>query len=174
MTEEDKRKYPVGTFKPSRRRLTADERSTLIEQIAAAPGRLREAAEKLSAQELDTPYREGGWTARQVIHHVPDSHMNAFIRFKLALTEEGPAIKPYNEAAWAELADAKSDDIETSLQLVELVHRRWLRVLRSMTDADFARKLLHPEIGMIDLDHLLELYGWHGRHHVGHVLSIGA
>jgi hypothetical protein len=174
MTEEDKRKYPVGTFKPSRRRLTADERSTLIEQIAAAPGRLREAAGKLSAQELDTPYREGGWTGRQVIHHVPDSHMNAFIRFKLALTEEGPAIKPYNEAAWAELADAKSDDIETSLQLVELVHRRWLRVLRSMTDADFARKLLHPEIGMIDLDHLLELYGWHGRHHVGHVLSIGA
>jgi hypothetical protein len=154
--------------------LTADERSTLIEQIAAAPGRLREAAGKLSAQELDTPYREGGWTGRQVIHHVPDSHMNAFIRFKLALTEEGPAIKPYNEAAWAELADAKSDDIETSLQLVELVHRRWLRVLRSMTDADFARKLLHPEIGMIDLDHLLELYGWHGRHHVGHVLSIGA
>jgi uncharacterized damage-inducible protein DinB len=152
--------------------LSGEERAILIEHIVQAPVKLRAAAARLSSDELDTPYRKGGWTARQVIHHVPDSHMNAFIRFKLALTEDQPTIRPYDEAAWAELADAKSADIETSLVLLETVTRRWERVLRSMNDADFSRKLLHPEIGVVDLDHMLELYGWHSRHHVGHVLSI--
>ena len=164
-------RYPIGKFE-RRDRLTPDERRTMIDQIAAAPARMRETVARLTTAQLDTPYREGGWTARQVVHHVPDSHLNAYIRFKLGLTEETPTIKPYDEAQWAKLADTRETPIETSLTLLESLHDRWVRLLRSMSDADFQRKLNHPENGLMTLDAVLSLYAWHGRHHVGHVASV--
>jgi hypothetical protein len=152
--------------------LTDADRAELIGQIAEAPARMREAAAGMTEAQLDTPYRPGGWTARQVIHHVPDSHMNAYVRFKLALTEDQPTIKPYFEDRWAELADTKVTPIETSLALLESLHERWVNLLRSMTPTDFARNLNHPEHGLISLDWMLADYAWHGRHHVGHVKAV--
>ena len=164
-------RYPVGKFH-WKGELTEADRAELIAQIAEAPARLREAASGLTEAQLGTPYRPGGWTARQVIHHVPDSHMNAYIRFKLALTEDQPAIKPYDQVQWAELADTKVTRVETSLTLLESLHERWVNVLRSMTQADFERTLNHPEHGLIKLDWMLALYAWHGRHHLGHVRAV--
>jgi uncharacterized damage-inducible protein DinB len=164
-------RYPVGKFQ-RREKLTPAERRTLIDQIVAAPARMREAVAGLNEQQLATPYRDGGWTVRQVVHHVPDSHLNAYIRFKLALTEEMPTIKPYDQAQWAELADARESPVETSLQLLESLHDRWVRLLRSMSDADFSRRLMHPENGPMTLDSVLGLYGWHGRHHTAHITSL--
>ena len=164
-------RYPVGKFH-WKGELTEPDRAELIAQIAEAPARMREAASTLSEAQLDTPYRPGGWTARQVIHHVPDSHMNAYIRFKLALTEDQPAIKPYDQARWAELADTNVTPVETSLTLLESVHERWVNILRSMTPADFARSLTHPEIGLVSLDRMLAMYAWHGRHHAAHIASV--
>jgi uncharacterized damage-inducible protein DinB len=164
-------RYPVGKFQ-RREKLTPAERRTLIDQIVAAPTRMREAVAGLNEQQLATPYRDGGWTVRQVVHHVPDSHLNAYIRFKLALTEEMPTIKPYDQAQWAELADARESPVETSLQLLESLHDRWVRLLRSMSDADFSRRLMHPENGEMTLDSVLALYGWHGRHHTAHITSL--
>jgi DinB superfamily len=164
-------RYPVGKFH-WKGELTESDRAELIGQIADAPGRMREAVHGLTPGQLDTPYRPEGWTARQVIHHVPDSHMNAYIRFKLALTEDRPAIKPYDQARWAELADTRVTPVETSLTLLESIHERWVNILRSMTPADFARNLAHPEHGPISLDWMLALYAWHGRHHVGHVKAV--
>jgi uncharacterized damage-inducible protein DinB len=164
-------RYPVGKFE-RHEQYSPHERRELIDQIAAAPARMRETVARLTPAQLDTPYREGGWTARQVVHHVPDSHLNAYIRFKLALTEDTPTIKPYDEAQWAKLADTKETPIETSLTLLESLHDRWVRLLRSMSDADFQRKLNHPENGLMTLDAVLGLYAWHGRHHVGHVASV--
>jgi len=164
-------RYPVGQWQ-RRDELTPDERRTMIEAIAATPQKMRDAVAGLSDAQLDTPYREGGWTLRQVVHHVPDSHMNSYFRFKLALTEESPTIRPYDEAKWAELEDSRSTPIETSLRLLESVHDRWVRILRSMSDADFQRKLLHPEHkGPLTLDTMLSLYDWHGKHHVAHITS---
>jgi hypothetical protein len=165
-------RYPVGKFH-WKGQLTEADRAELIDQIAEAPGRMREAASGLTPEQLETPYRPGGWTARQVIHHVPDSHMNAYIRFKLALTEDQPAIKPYDQVQWAELADTKVTPVETSLTLLESLHERWVNLLRSMTPADFERTLSHPEHGLISLDWMLALYAWHGRHHTGHVRASG-
>ena len=165
-------RYPVGKFNRPAAALTAEERRSLIDQIAATPARMREAVAGLDESQLDTPYRDGGWTVRQVVHHVPDSHMNAYTRVKLALTEEQPTIKPYDEAAWAKLNDVRDTPIETSLLLLETLHQRWDTILRAMTDADFERTLLHPDMGVMTLDALIAMYAWHGRHHVGHITSL--
>src|SRR5687768_14557469 len=164
-------RYPVGRLD-----LSADVphegRAGLIDSIARAPGRMRDAVRGLSDAQLDTPYREGGWTVRQVVHHVPESHMNAYIRMKLALTEDVPAIKTYEEHLWAELVDARTAPIDMSLQLLEALHIRWVVVLRSLTSADFQRAVVHPQWGTISNGKLLQLYEWHGRHHVAHITTL--
>lgn len=162
--------YPIGKFR-YQGPYTREQRKRFIDEIAAAPAKLRTAVSGLSASQLNTPYRPLGWTVRQVAHHVPDSHMNAFIRFKLALTEDFPLVKPYDEKRWAELADVESP-VETSLALLEALHVRWVAVLRAMKTADFARKLKHPELGEVDLDRYLAMYAWHGRHHVAHITEL--
>jgi uncharacterized damage-inducible protein DinB len=164
-------RYPVGKF-TSKPTLTDAERSALIQQIAEAPAKLREAVKNLAQEQLDTPYRPGGWTVRQVVHHIPDSHLNSYIRFKLGVTEEQPTIKPYEEKLWAELVDGKSSPIEPSLTLLESLHHRWVLLLRSLSARDFARTINHPENGLMNLDRLLQLYAWHGRHHVAHITAL--
>lgn len=164
-------RYPIGKFhRPET--LSADERRAAIDMIADAPARLRAAIAGLDAAQLDTPYRPGGWTVRQLIHHVPDSHMNAYVRFKLAATEDEPTIKTYEEARWAELADAKSAPIEPSLALLENLHKRWVLFLRSFASEDWSRKFRHPELGTMSLGQNLALYAWHSRHHVAHVTAL--
>ena len=163
-------RYPIGKF-PRVESLTPKQRLEHIDTIAAAPAHLRAAVAGLNAQQLDTPYRPGGWTVRQVAHHVPDSHMNAFIRFKLALTEDVPTIKPYMEARWADLADAKAP-IEASLDLLEILHKRWDVLLRSIASADWSRQFRHPELGLLTLDQNLAIYSWHGRHHAAHITAL--
>lgn len=164
-------RYPIGRFQPVTS-LTPAERVTCIEQIAAAPEGLRRAVQGLDDRQLDTPYRPGGWTVRQVVHHVPDSHLNAYTRFKLACTEESPAIKTYDEARWAELAEARTAPIDVSLDLLTLLHRRWVLFLRTLGPADFARTVRHPEWGAPTVDFLLAQYAWHGRHHTAHITSL--
>ena len=165
-------RFPIGPF-VSRTELNPDERRELIDQIAAAPSRLREAVRGLDDAQLDTPYREGGWTLRQVVHHVPDSHLNAYTRVKLALTEETPTIRPYDEALWAELSDVQATPVETSLTLLESLHQRWVALLRSLRDEDFARTFRHPDhAGTQTIDWIVALYAWHGRHHAAHVTSL--
>jgi hypothetical protein len=161
-------RYPVGRFQWKGEN-SAEDRSRYIEIIQALPARFRTVAQALTSRQLDLPYRPAGWTARQVIHHVPDSHMNSFIRFKLALTEDCPTIKPYEESLWAQLGDVAATPIETSLILLESLHQRWVALLRSMKPADFARTFRHPEIGEVSLDKNLALYAWHGQHHLGHL-----
>ena len=164
-------RYPVGKMEMPKE-VTPAKRQEAIESIARTPRNLRETVKGLSEAQLDTPYRDGGWTVRQVIHHVPDSHMNAYVRLKLALTEDTPTIKPYNEATWAELPDAKSAPIESSQVLLDSLHERWDRLWRSMKDDDFARKLVHPEHGERNVDWLLYVYEWHGRHHTAHIREL--
>ena len=166
-------RYPIGRFEWPER-VSAADRQGWIEQLEAAPGALRGAIAGLSADELDTAYRPGGWTVRQVVHHLPDSHLNSYIRFRLALTEDEPVIKPYQENLWAELPDARTAPVEPSLELLDALHARWTRLLRAMTDADFARTFRHPEIGLVRLDRNLGLYAWHGRHHVAQITSLRA
>jgi len=164
-------RYPIGRFEPAGAIPTA-ERVRFLDSIASAPARLRAAVTGLTDRQFDTPYREGGWTVRQLVHHVPDSHLNAYIRFKLALTEDNPRIKTYEEAEWAKLDDSRTTPVEVSLKLLEMLHDRWDRLLRSMSDADFQRTLDHPEWGALSLDSMLRLYEWHGRHHVAHVTKL--
>jgi hypothetical protein len=165
-------RYPVGKFEP-KTTLTPDERRKALDVIAAVPQKMRDAVRGLSEAQLDTPYRDGGWTVRQVVHHVPDSHMNAYIRTKNALTEDSPTIKPYDETKCAELADSFETPIETSLQLLDSLHKRWDVLLRSLKDDDFKRTFRHPEHqGVLTLDWLLVMYAWHGRHHVAHITSL--
>ncbi len=164
-------RYPVGRHQRPQS-LTSEQRRTAIDAIAAAPTLLRAAVSGLDDRQLDTPYRPDGWTVRQVVHHVPDSHLNAYTRFKLTLTEDKPTIKPYQEDAWAQLADTRTTPVETSLTLLESLHERWVILLRSMMPADFSRMLNHPENGPMSLDQLLALYAWHGKHHVAHVTSL--
>ncbi len=164
-------RYPIGPFNPDPES-SPETRSWHIEQIAAAPAKLRSAVRGLTPEQLETPYREGGWTVKQVVHHVPDSHMNAYMRFKLALTENVPTIKPYEEGAWARLKDSEVTSIEVSLNLLEALHIRWINLLRSMKPEDFNRKLNHPESGVQTLDRVLALYDWHGNHHVAHITSL--
>ena len=164
-------RYPIGQFQMQP---VADDNQRLqcIRHIAEAPARLRAAVRGLSDQQLDTPYRPDGWTVRQVVHHVPDSHLNAYIRFKLAVTEEEPAIKTYIESEWAQLPDARTAPIEISLTLLESLHQRWVLLLRSLTPADLARTFRHPELGLRTLDATVGLYAWHGRHHIAHITSL--
>jgi uncharacterized damage-inducible protein DinB len=163
-------RYPIGKFEmPSH--VSPERRRQAIDEIAATPGKLRAAVKELSDAQLDTPYREGGWTVRQVIHHVPDSHMNAFIRLRLALTEDKPAIKPYDEARWAELADAKLP-IAVSQMLLDSLHERWDVLWRSLAPEQFARPLIHPDHGERNIDWLLLMYEWHGRHHAAHITEL--
>jgi uncharacterized damage-inducible protein DinB len=166
-------RFPIGRFEMPAV-VSAEDRPALILRIETTPARLRDAISKLNDAQLDTPYREGGWTIREVIHHLPDSHMNSYVRFKLALTENEPLIKTYDEAAWGQLGDVKSTPVEVSLQLLEALHTRWVSLLRSMTEADWGRTLVHPEKmdvnnGRIRLDQLLAMYAWHGDHHLAHV-----
>ena len=164
-------RYPAGKFE-NPKEVTPAARKAAIEEIASAPTKVRAAVHGLNDSQLDTPYREGGWTVRQVVHHVPDSHLNAFVRLKLALTEEKPTIKPYNEAAWAELADSKSTPIEASQTLLDSVHIRFVELWRSLKPEHFARILVHPEQGERTVDWLLFLYEWHGKHHTAHITEL--
>ena len=167
----DELRYPVGRFQFPES-VSAEELARFLGQIAEAPARMRAAVSGLSDAQLDTPYRPGGWTVRQVVHHVPDSHMNSYVRFRLALTEDSPTIKPYEEARWAELADARTLPIEPSLALLESLHARWAPLLRSLSAADWKRTFRHPELGLISLENNAALYAWHGRHHVAHITSL--
>jgi uncharacterized damage-inducible protein DinB len=164
-------RYPIGKFE-WKGELSARERARCIDEIEKTPAQFRAAVLGLSQQQFDTPYREGGWTVRQLVHHLPDSHLNSYVRFKLALTEAEPTIKPYDEKLWAELPDSRDTPVETSLNLLENLHRRWVVLLRSMKPADFARVFNHPERGPVSLDWALAMYAWHGRHHTAHVTSL--
>lgn len=164
-------RYPTGHFNPQHN-LTSVDRSALIESIASAPARLRTALRGLSQKQLETPYREEGWSLRQVAHHIPDSHLNGYIRFKLALTETQPTIRPYREADWALLEDGRNADPEVSIRLLEALHERWAILLTSLSADQFARKLTHPESGVMSLDIALQLYDWHGSHHIAHITTL--
>jgi DinB superfamily len=169
MTTPDLR-YPIGEFKlPAV--ITEATRSDAIEAIAALPERMRTAVDGLSEAQLDTPYRPGGWTVRQVVHHVPDSHLNAYIRLKLAITENNPTIKPYDQEAFAQLPDQRLP-IAVSLSMLDALHARWTTVLRALTPNQFARPFVHPEIGQITVDYLVHHYAWHSRHHVAHITRL--
>src|SRR5689334_911205 len=163
--------YPVGRFVWPET-VSPQDRRRYIDEIEQAPRNLRAAVAGLSEQQLDTPYRPGGWTVRQVVHHVADSHMNSYVRFRLALTEQEPTIKPYDQSLWAELADARTAPVEPSVALLESLHRRWVLLLRSLSPADFGRQFHHLELGVLSLDKNLALYAWHGRHHVAHITSL--
>ena len=152
--------------------VTAGARAEAIREIAAAPERLRAAVKGLNDTQLDTPYREGGWTVRQVVHHVADSHLNAYLRLRLALTETEPTIKPYEEGAWAKLEDAEHAPVEVSLRLIDPLHERWVRLLQSLNGEDYRRRFVHPEHGARTVDWLLFLYAWHGRHHTAHITEL--
>ncbi len=164
-------RFPVGKFvydaPPSE-----EQRKKFIAEIEQAPAALRAAVAGLSPQQLETPYREGGWTVRQVVHHLPDSHMNAYVRFKLALTEDDPLIKPYAEDRWAQLPDSQNTSLETSLVLLESLHNRFVHLLRSITPEQWKRTFRHPELGLVPLEKNLALYAWHGRHHVAHITEL--
>ena len=169
--EKDLR-YPIGKFHRPEAALTDDQRLEFIDAIEQTPARLTAAVKNLKPEQLDTPYRPDGWTVRQVVHHVPDSHMNAYTRMKLALTEDVPTIKPYDEARWAELSDSKTA-IEPSLAILENLHKRWVLLLKSLTFADWSRKYGHPEWSKpMSLDDTLALYAWHGKHHVAHITAL--
>lgn len=164
-------RFPIGKFTfngpPDE-----TERRRLIDEIERTPAALRAAVQGLSPQHIETPYRDGGWTVRQVVHHVPESHMNAYIRFKLALTEDSPTIKSYMEDRWAKLADVQSTPLEVSLSLLDALHNRWVRLLRSLEAQDWKRTFNHPELGSMPLGKNLALYAWHGRHHVAHITEL--
>jgi uncharacterized damage-inducible protein DinB len=163
--------YPIGRF-DVKQIVAAEARPALIEIIAGAPERFRNAVSGLDNSQLDTQYRPGGWTVRQTVHHVAESHMQAFSRFRWALTEENPAVKGYNEAKWAELHDAKTLPVEVSLTLLQALHTRWTDLLHAMTDIDFARTFEHSELGPFRLDTALSLYAWHSRHHAAHITGL--
>jgi hypothetical protein len=165
-------RYPVGKFEYDGV-ATPQARARRIEDISKAPAALRAAVRGLTPKQLDTPYRDGGWTVRQLVHHVPDSHLNAYVRFKLALTEDTPTIKPYDQERWAQLADAQTVAPEVSLALLDAVHERWVALLKSMTAADWRRAYNHPEYNrLVPLDEVLAMYAWHGRHHVAHITAL--
>jgi uncharacterized damage-inducible protein DinB len=164
-------RYPVGKFHyegaPNE-----EQKQIFLEEIAHTPAKLRAAVRGLSETQLDTEYRPGGWTVRQVVHHMPDSHLNSYVRFKLALTEDDPTIKPYAEDRWAELADSKATPVEVSLTLLDSLHDRWVRLLRSLGEEEWKRTFRHPSLGPMTLEKTLALYAWHGRHHVAHITEL--
>jgi len=167
----DDKRYPVGPYvKPAG--ISAVERERFVDEIAGIPARLRAAVSGLSDSQMDTPYREGGWTVRQVVHHIPDSHLNAYVRFKLALTEDRPLIRTYEEALWAETPEAKTGPVEMSLGLLDAIHARWIAAIRSIEPGMFERQYRHPELGLTSLNEQLSHYAWHGRHHVAQITSL--
>jgi uncharacterized damage-inducible protein DinB len=170
-TATDDLRYPIGRAKLEKRLSDAD-RVTAIDDVAVAPRNLRNAVAGLTDEQLDTPYREGGWTVRQLTHHVADSHINAYTRFRLALTEDNPTVKTYDESEWAKLEDSRTMPAKVSLDLLELLHERWVVLLRSMQSEDFQRTIQHPENGPMTLDALLCMYQWHGKHHTAHVTAL--
>jgi hypothetical protein len=170
MPVDDTLRYPVGRY-DAPQTITADQRAAWLADLREFPALFRQAA---AEADLDRPYREGGWTGHEVVHHVADSHMNSYVRFKLALTEDVPLIKPYEESLWAALPDTRDTPVETSLVLIEMLHQRWCNLLAAITDAQWQRKFRHPEIGEIDLSYTLGLYSWHCRHHLGHLRLIRA
>ena len=164
-------RYPIGVFEfgiPIR----PEDRPALLGQIGEAPERLRAAVHGLLPAQLDTPYRAGGWTVRQVVHHLADAHLNWYIRTKLAVTEAEPTIKPYDEARWAELEDARSASVELSLALFESLHQRWLQFIQSLSPGDWSRKFYHPERGILTVEDTLPALAWHGRHHTAHITEL--
>lgn len=164
--------YPIGKFQP-KGEVSTEQRNEWIRQIAETPQNLRLAINDLSEEQLNTPYRPGGWTVRQVVHHLPDSHMNGYIRFRLALTEEQPTVKPYIESRWAEIGDYTREPVDESVVLLESLHGRWGSLLSCMTDSDFAKTFINPESGdTFSLDLALGLYAWHGKHHISHITSL--
>ena len=164
-------RYPIGKF-TYEGLSTEEQKQKYINDIEQAPANLRAAVKGLSDQQLDTPYRPEGWTLRQVAHHLPDSHLNAYVRFKLALTEDAPTIKPYAEDLWAQLADTQTTPVEVSLTLLDALHTRWVRLLRSLKVEDWRRTFRHPQLGEVSLEKNLVLYAWHGRHHVAHITGL--
>ena len=158
-------RYPVGRFDPA----DTTPLGEIVEQIAAFPAKLREAVAGLTERQLETRYRDGGWTARQVVHHLADSHLHSAARFRLALTENRPTIKPYDEKKWAELPDAAGAPVEMSLRLIEGLHARWAALLRTLTPEEWKRTFVHPERGEMDLERTARLYAWHCRHHLAHI-----
>ncbi len=161
-------RYPIGRFAPPAT-YTPEARQQFLAELAACPDELRRATAGLATAQLDTPYRESGWTVRQVVHHLPDSHMNAYVRHKLAATEDQPAIKLYKEALWAELPEAKSADVELSLALLTALHSRWGAFLGALRAEMFARTFAHPDLGPVTLEQSVAMYAWHGRHHVAQI-----
>ncbi len=171
LDDEQQLKYPVGRYQAPAQ-ISSEQRVEWMEEMAKLPDTLGAAVAGLTNAQLDTPYRPGGWTVRQVVHHLPDSHLNSYSRFRLALTENSPVIKPYEEAAWAELSDAKTAPVVPSMMLLQGLHTRFVLLLKSMSDADFAKTFRHPELGEIRLDWTLGLYAWHCRHHVAHINNL--
>jgi len=168
--------YPIGKFAWNRsgEGLLASEaeRQQWLADIEETPARLRAAVAGLTEAQLDTPYRPGGWTVRQVVHHLADSHLNSYVRFRLALTENEPPIKPYDQELWANLSDARSAPAELSLTLLDTLHQRWVMLLRSLKPEDFSRALKHPQMGRVTLEKCLAMYAWHGKHHVAHITGL--
>ena len=173
MSDLDTLRFPIGRFAMPDS-ADAATRAAQMETLRELPERLRAAVAGLNAAQIDTPYRDGGWTVRQVVHHLADSHANSFIRFKLALIEDWPTIKAYDEAAWAELADSRALPMDVSLQLLDSLHRRWVALLESMGDADFEKGYVHPKMGRQSLGAALALYAWHSRHHTAHITNLHA
>ena len=169
MSDLEQAKYPVGRFARLTAPLDRTARQECIETIEQAPAQIRTLVERLGASDLERQYREDGWTIRQVVHHVPDSHVNAYVRFKLAITEDTPTIKPYDEQAWSELVDVQHVPVQVSLDLLTAVHVRWVSVLRGMSESDYLRAYNHPDMGIVPLYEALALYAWHCQHHTAHI-----
>jgi uncharacterized damage-inducible protein DinB len=164
-------RYPIGPWSRDAA-FTPEKRRDWTRQIADLPKNLHAAVDGLSDEQLDTPYRPGGWTVRQTVHHIADSHLNAYVRFRLTLTEDEPTIRPYDQDSWAQLSDSVRAPVTPSLRMVDGLHDRWCALLESLSDADFGRRLRHPEAGVLTLTELLSLYSWHGRHHVAHITGL--
>ena len=169
MDDLDKLRYPIGRFERLKRPLDQAARVGVIDDIERAPAVLRQLVVGLADAQLEAPYRPGGWTIRQVVHHVPDSHMNAYVRTKLAVTEDTPSIRTYEESRWAELPEARSAPVGMSLDLLAALHRRWVAFLRALPEREFEKTFIHPEWGRVTLDEAIAMYAWHGRHHAAHV-----
>ncbi|MDR1876361.1 MAG: putative metal-dependent hydrolase [Flavobacteriaceae bacterium] len=170
--ELEKLKYPIGKFNPPQN-ISQQDLDNWIDDIEILSGKLNKEIQGLSENQLNTPYRPAGWTIRQVVHHLADSHMNAFIRIKLALTEEKPVVKPYFEGRWAELTDSKNYLVEPSLKILEGVHQRWSSLFKSLSEEDMKRTLIHPGYGKeFQINEMIAMYAWHGNHHLAHITTL--